>query len=47
MTNVAENRIMLFKEVQKLREKEKNHCDNTWDAKEGRWLAKARLDQAI
>lgn len=46
MTNVAENRVLLFEEVKELREKEKKHVSAMWDAKEGRRLAEARLDEA-
>lgn len=46
MTNVAENLLVLSKEGQELREKEKKHFDTLWDAKEGKRLAEARLEEA-
>lgn len=46
MSNVAENRILLFEEVQELRAEEKKHHDAMWTAKEGRRLAELRLEEA-
>ena len=46
MTNVAENCIQLFEEVEELRKKEKKHCDAMWTVKEEKRLGKARREEA-